>query len=369
MVYKGMSMIHNQQQQQQLPRIVTLSEIEEIVSTKQFAIQLIDAIKKGFTSYSNGEFNACPIQTMGAPPMAPFGDQSINSSTNYAAQTCVKSGYVTSSTHYVIKVAIGGHPFKNSGLMQLYSQETGKLETILMDEGILTELRTAAAGAVAAQLLAPRLTTNNTHNIGILGTGVQARYQLQYLKHITECRNVLVWGRTGLKVKQFIKDMTNEGWNIKAVDNADELLDHCQLIVTTTSSRVPVLGKTWVSQGKQSPTKTPLHITCIGSDATGKVELDPKLIEAADLLVTDSRLQTKERGEFEDMIANGTVEVEDIVEIGELANRHELHRRKEGSNENDDDDCRLTIFDSSGVAVQDCVIAMMVNEALFSQDN
>ena len=179
----------------------------------------------------------------------------------------------------------------------------------------------------------------------------------------------MVWGRTVLKVKQFIKDMTNEGWNIKAVDNADELLDHCQLIVTTTSSRVPVLGKTWGSQDKQSPTKTPLHITCIGSDATGKVELDPKLIKAADLLVTDSRLQTKERGEFEDMIANGTVEVEDIVEIGELANRHELHRRKEGSNENDDDDCRLTIFDSSGVAVQDCVIAMMVNEALFAQDN
>ena len=55
-------------------------------------------------------------------------------------------------------------------------------------------------------------------------------------------------------------------------------------------------------------------------------------------------------------------------EIGELANRHELHRRKEGS-KNDDDDCRLTIFDSSGVAVQDCVIAMMVNEALFAQDN
>ena len=355
-------MLHNQQQQQQLPRIVTLSEIEEIVSTKQFAIQLIDAIKKGFASYSNGEFNACPIQTMGAPPMAPFSDQSINSNNNYAAQTCVKSGYVTSSTHYVIKVAIGGYPFTNSGLMQLYSQETGKLETILMDEGILTELRSAAAGAVAAQVLGPKLTTNNTHNIGILGTGVQARYQLQYLKHITECRNVLVWGRTVLKVKQFIKEMTNEGWIIKAVDDADELLDHCQLIVTTTSSRVPVLGKTWGSQGKQSPTKTPLHITCIGSDATGKVELDPKLIKAADLLVTDSRLQTKERGEFEDMIANGTVKVEEIVEIGGLVNQHELHRRK-------DDDCRLTIFDSSGVAVQDCVIAMMVNEALFAQDN
>mmetsp|Transcript_31155 Transcript_31155/g.75316 ORF Transcript_31155/g.75316 Transcript_31155/m.75316 type:complete len:209 (+) Transcript_31155:40-666(+) len=130
------------QEQQTLPRIVTLAEIEEIVSTREFAIQLIDAIKSGFVSYSSGEFNACPIQTMGAPPMAPFGDKNDrNNGNNYAAQTCVKSGYVTAASHYVIKVAVGGSPFPtNSGLMQLYSQRTGKLETILMDEGLLTEL-------------------------------------------------------------------------------------------------------------------------------------------------------------------------------------------------------------------------------------
>jgi len=83
-----------------------------------------------------------------------------------------------------------------------------------------------------------------------------------------------------------------------------------------------------------------------------------KLISAADLLVADSRLQTKERGEFEDVIAKELVKLDDIVEIGELATRHDLHRRKET------DDERLTIFDSSGVAIQDCVIAMMVNDAL-----
>ena len=84
-----------------------------------------------------------------------------------------------------------------------------------------------------------------------------------------------------------------------------------------------------------------------------------KLIAAADLLVADSRLQTKERGEFEDVIANsnGLVKLGDVVEIGELATRHELQRK-------DNNDKRLTIFDSSGVAIQDCVIAMMVNDAL-----
>ena len=62
------------------------------------------------------------VQTLGAPPMAPF----IDGVENYCAQTCVKSGYITGESHYVIKVASGGHPHPNSGSMQLYSQTTGK---------------------------------------------------------------------------------------------------------------------------------------------------------------------------------------------------------------------------------------------------
>ena len=141
------TILQQQRTHQQFPSIVTLSEIEEVVSSKKFALDLIESIKDGFMSYSNGKFNACPIQTMGAPPMAPFGGSSSSSSSsnNYAAQTCVKSGYLTGESHYIIKVASGGYPFQNSGLMQLYSQYTGKLEMILLDDGLLTELRTAAA--------------------------------------------------------------------------------------------------------------------------------------------------------------------------------------------------------------------------------
>eukprot|EP00984_Skeletonema_dohrnii_P014046 scaffold5867_cov81-Skeletonema_dohrnii-CCMP3373.AAC.3 len=252
-------------QQQSLPSIVTLTEIEEIVSTDSFALDLIDAIKKGFLSYSSGGFNACPIQTMGAPPMAPFSGRGDDG--NYQAQTCVKSGYVTGASHYVIKVASGGHPFPhNSGLMQLYSQSTGKLETILLDEGILTELRTAAVGALAAQLLAPSvlMAENNGEEgccVGMLGTGIQARYQLQYLAHVIKCRNVKVWGRTKEHVQQYVKDMTAEGWNVSSVDTPQDLLTSCSLIVTTTSSREPLLKYT--AAAADNSIKHPLHITCI----------------------------------------------------------------------------------------------------------
>ena len=338
-----------------IPKIHTLQEIESIISTDSqlFAKQLIDAIQEGFVAYSKGNFNSAPIQTLGAPPLAPFVDVE-----NYSAQTCVKSGYITGGQHYVIKVASGGYPHPNGGLMQLYSQQTGKFEMLLLDDGLLTELRTAAVGAVAARMLAPDL-SDEAACIGILGTGFQARYQLEYLAHVTQCRNVRVWGRTENKRNQFIEEMRAQGWNICAVESPQHLLQppeddwFCPLIVTTTSSREPLLNLV----EENDHTKRPLHITCIGSDSTGKLELHPELVAAADLLVADSRLQTQERGEFEDAIKQGLVPVDKIIELGELA----LDKNSWRSSDNDN---RLTIFDSSGVAVQDCIIASMVAQRM-----
>mmetsp|Transcript_31395 Transcript_31395/g.93942 ORF Transcript_31395/g.93942 Transcript_31395/m.93942 type:complete len:345 (-) Transcript_31395:43-1077(-) len=332
----------------QTPCIYKLKEIEEAISSPQFGSNLLGAIEAGFIQYSEGGFNACPIQTLGAPPMAAFTDAK-----NYAAQTCVKSGYLTGASHYVIKVASGGHPLPNSGLMQLFSQSTGRLEALLLDEGILTELRTAAAGAVAAKILAPPCVVR----IGMLGTGVQARYQLRYLKLVTDCRNVLVWGRTQEKVEQFERDMAAEGWKVEAAEEPDDLLESCELIVTTTCARGPILG---LVSGR-SDTKAQ-HITCIGADATRKMELAPELVAAADFLVADSRLQTKERGEFEEAISRGLISVDKVLELGEVLKRTALQRSKDGS------DKRLTIFDTSGVAVQDCVIAKMIYDTLLKQN-
>ena len=117
----------------------------------------------------------------------------------------------------------------------------------------------------------------------------------------------------------------------------------------TTSTGAPLLGV----RGARFPwpdgaAHRPLHVTYMGSNSTGKKELD-------------SRLQTAEQGEFEDAVRSGLIDVGDVVEIGELAHRRALHR---GRGVGNDGDCRLTIFDSSGMAVQDCVIASMVYESL-----
>lgn len=327
---------------QSIPKIYTLAEIEKVISNKEFATELIQKIEDAFVAYSEGKFNSCPIQTMGAPPMAPFPTEDPDT---YAAQVCVKSGYITGSEHFIVKVASGGSPFPSSGLQQIYSQKTGKMEALLLDEGVLTELRTAAAGAVAAKLLAPY----KIGCIGILGTGVQARYQLDYLRHVTDCKMVMVYGRDKKKAKQLSTEINMwQGWEATVTSSADWLLELCDLVVTTTSSREAILGVNRIPAKRNA-----MHINCIGADAEGKMELSTELIQRADLLVADSRRQTQERGEFATAIASKLLSPENIMEIGELVGRTDVHRTQNYDN-------RLTIFDSSGVAIQDAVVADMV---------
>jgi ornithine cyclodeaminase len=237
--------------------------------------------------------------------------------------------------------------------MQVYSQKTGRLEELLLDEGVLTELRTAAVGALAARLLAPK----DIQTIGILGTGVQARYQLAMLPAVTGCTNVLVWGRSTSKVIGLIEEMNSKGWHLSAAGTPDQLLERCDLIVTTTCSRDPVLGNTVSTLKTMRKNKTGgLLIVCIGADAPGKIELNPaSLVAEADLLVADTRSQSIERGEFQKAADDGLIQPESIIPLGGLIQKTDLHRARGDLN-----DDRLIIFDSSGVALQDCVVASLV---------
>jgi ornithine cyclodeaminase len=334
----------NSNARQHVPTIYTLDEINTVIAEESFEKDLIDGIQDGFVALENKEFFACPIQTMGIPPF-PFLEVE-----GYAAQTCVKSGYFKNGKYYVIKIASGGSPHQNSGLMQVFSQKTGKLEAILLDDGILTEVRTAAIGALAAKLLAPKAISA----IGMLGTGIQARFQLGMLSSITDCRKVIVWGRTISKVELFKQQMNEKGWEVLIAEKADDLLRQCDLVITTTCAREAVLGLEKITEIRESG----LHITCIGADASGKMELAPGLVAKADFLVADTVDQTAERGEFEKALSDRLVSKESILSLGKLIELPDQHRK-----ENDN---RLTIFDSSGVALQDCIVAQMTYDALIS---
>ncbi len=307
-------------------KILNLEQIKSVLP----CIDLMAEIEQGFIAYSEGRAVVPPVGELilRDPP----GDVHI------------KYGYLSGDEYYVIKIASGfyenaklGLPSSN-GLMLVFSQESGALEAVLLDEGYLTDVRTAVAGAIAAKCLAP----SNIERIGIVGTGVQARLQLEYLKPVTDCREVLVWGRSESKLARYKADMADKGFKVTATSDATNIIRSCNLIVTTTPAVEPILS------GRVQPAT---HITAIGSDTPDKQELNAGILRQADLIVADSISQCVERGEIHQALKCNAISASDLVELGSILAGHVVGRST---------DEQLTIADLTGVAVQDIQISKAV---------
>lgn len=309
------------------PRVVQLEEIQRSLDVPR----LLDEIAAGFVAYSAGEVLVPPVGHLGFTE--PRGDVHI------------KYGYIRGDTVYVIKIASGfeenasqGLP-PGDGMMLVFDRDTGMALAVLLDRGWLTDVRTAAAGAVVARALAPSV----VQRIGIVGSGVQARLQLELLASVTPCRDVMVWSRTREHAERYAHDMAGKGFCVVVATSADELAGECNLIVTTTSARAPLFRADAVRPGA--------HVSAFGADAPGKQELDVELFRRADAVVVDSRAQTADHGDLAHALAAKTVERSAVRELGDV-----LARRAPGRT----DDQQITVCDLTGVAVQDIVIAKHV---------
>jgi ornithine cyclodeaminase len=310
--------------------IITLDQIKAALPS----VNLMDDIEKGFVAYSHGESVVPPVGELifQDPP----------------GEIHIKYGYLKNDDYYVIKIASGffDNPKQglspSDGMMLMFSQKTGQPVATLLDECYLTDIRTAVAGAIAAKFLAPSEVTR----IGIMGTGVQARLQLEYLLPITECRDVLVWGRDQDKLNAFVTDMTEFGFDVTTTMAAGDIVDSCNLIVTTTSSKAPILT------GQVRPGT---HVTAMGSDTHDKQEVDAAILRQADLVVADSIPQCLERGEIHQAMKSDAIAESDVVELGSII---------AGDAEGRTSDDQITIADLTGVAVQDIQISKAVFEAL-----
>lgn len=314
-----------------MPKIITLSEIKQALK----GLNLIGIIQEGFVAYSQGNVVVPPVGEMLFDK--PRGDVHI------------KYGYIKGDDYYVIKIASGfyenpkiGLPCSN-GLMLLFSQKTGQLIAILLDDAYLTQIRTAAAGAIAAKYLAPK----KIERIGIIGAGRQGRLQLEYLKSITETKEVIVWGINQQELDAYKKDMEPLGYNIWTTLNTNDVASSCNLIVTCTPSASPLL---WAGQVKQGT-----HITAMGADTPTKQELDPGILKKADRVVVDSISQCVVRGETFHALKAGLIRKEDLIELGTMITDETHHRSS---------DHEITVADLTGVAVQDIQIAKAVWERL-----
>ena len=317
-----------------MPKILTLHEIKNQIDVPK----MIQAIEDGFVLYSEDKVVVPPVGFLNF--QEPPGDVHI------------KYGYVKNDDVYVLKVASGfsdneklGVPFAD-GVILVFSQKTGHLELILHDECWLTDMRTAAAGAVVARHLAPR----NVSGIGIIGTGGQARMQLELLKGIVDCQQCFVWGRDAGKVAKTISDLrensTIQDWGlqIEAAGSVDELATKCNLIVTTTSAKEALVLADHIQEGT--------HITAMGSDDHGKQELEAALLGKADLVVADSISQCVDHGECFHAVKDGSVDEESILELGNVIKEPMLGRSN---------DKEITVADLTGIAIQDIQIAKMAS--------
>lgn len=209
----------------------------------------------------------------------------------------------------------------------------------IMDGTYATNIRTGAAGAVAAKYLARK----NSHIIGLVGCGEQAKTQLYMLNELFDIREVRVWGHEKNYIKKFLRDLKWMNLAMLSAYSIKKCVQNCDIIATTTPSRNPLVRLPWLKEG--------VHINAIGADAKGKQELDPAILQKAKVVV-DSWDQASHSGEINVPLKRGFLRRSDIyADIGKI-----VSGKKKGRIH----DKEITVFDSTGMAIQDVAIANLI---------
>ena len=314
-----------------MPAILDLAQIQEALKHIDPVQGIVNSIEEGFVAYSQGKVVVPPVGELVFEE--PRGD------------THIKYGYIRQDDYYVIKIASGfydnpklGLP-TSSGLMLLFSQKTGELIAVLLDDGYLTQVRTAGAGAVVGKYFAPQ----KVRRVGVFGAGVQGRMQVEYLRYVRDFKDVIVWGVNQEELDRYRADMTPKGFLVQTTFDSEEIAATCNVIITATPSYKPLLSVGQIRRGT--------HLTAMGSDTAEKQELDPAILKRADKLAVDSIPQSLLRGEVFKALEAGMIRKEDLVELGTAISERKFQRQSEEE---------ITVVDLTGVAVQDIQISKAV---------
>ncbi|MDH3450798.1 MAG: cyclodeaminase [Gammaproteobacteria bacterium] len=260
----------------------------------------------------------------------------------------VKTAYIPGVDSFAVKMSTGffhnrqlGLPSVN-GLMVLLSAKTGLVEALLLDNGYLTDLRTAAAGAVAARWLS----REDARSVAVIGAGVQAKLQVQALTLVRPVERAVVWARDTNKAEQCAAWLRDElQLEASPVAEVSRAVAGVDIIVTTTPSTHPLLTAGDLAPGQ--------HITAMGSDTEHKNEI------AADVFATacyfcDRLSQVRVLGELRHAIAAGLCRASDnYPELGDVvAGKHPGRRSAD----------EITLCDLTGTGAQDTAIATLARE-------
>lgn len=310
-------------------RIVTEKDLRVCIKLDHDAVK---AVEQGFAYLSQGKATVPPIL------MLPVPEQQ--------GEVDVKTAYMPDIDKLAVKIASGffnnnkkGLP-SASGMMILLNSRTGFPEAILLDNGYLTQVRTGAAGSIAAKHLAPSTVTH----AGVIGTGTQGRFQMRGLKLERDFKTLHVFSLDPEDTVEAYRREMAEELKVEVIiePTVQAVVEKSAVVVTTTPARKGFIRAEWLHPG--------LHITAMGSDTEEKQELMPEVFSRADVTACDLKSQCFSLGELRSALEAGILTRESpVIELGELV---------AGTKKGRTSDNQITLCDLTGVGVQDTAIAL-----------
>lgn len=302
--------------------LLTKQEVGSLISMKE----VIGAVGEAYKAFSSGQ--VVQPDYIGIHLPSPRGEIDF------------KLGYYKANEVISMKASSGGfidnptaHGVPNGmGTILLFDARSCAL-TCVMDGSLITNLRTGASGAVSVQVLARK----NSKKITTIGTGNQARMQIRAITEVMKIEEIHAWSRNPDALARYKMDIESEfGIPVIVANSKKEAVEQADILITTTRGKGSLVEADWVKPGT--------HIIAIGTDQQGKQELDPAIFKNAKI-VNDSISQCTQKGETWHPLNEKIITKDDIHgEIGEI-----LLGTKPGR-ENDEE---ITIFDSTGMAIQD----------------
>jgi ornithine cyclodeaminase len=298
----------------------------------------LQAIETAFSAYARGQAELPAVINLEVP--------------EHHGEVHVKAGYLRTSPYYAVKIASGflDNPQldlpSSDGMVLVFDAKTGTLAALLLDNGFITDLRTGAAGAVAAKHLA-RATVET---VAVVGSGAQARYQIRSLALVRRFREARVWGRHPEKAAACVQDLSRQelarDCQFVLASSIREAVESADIVVTVTASREPLVQADWIARGTL--------VIAVGSDGPDKQELDVEVLARADRIVADSLPQCLRLGEIHHAVEKGAILKDKVTaELGQIT-----AGLKPGRTSDDE----IIICDLTGVGVQDVAAASLVLE-------
>lgn len=300
--------------------------------------EAIDAVEAAFIALAENRMHVPGSFTLDLPEVSGKVD--------------VEGAYLSQAPYYVVRVnsSFGNNPGLNlpvqSGLTTVFNAATGQPVAIMVDNGYLTHLRAAAAGALAARYLA----NQSIEQVAVIGSGHQAYIQLKSLMMVRNIGLVSVWGRSPLSVDSYARRLVEDhDLNIEIAPSLEAAVRRADLIITATSSEQPLIKADWLKPG--------VHLTAVGSDHPAKQELDVEVLQRADVIIADKLEQCAVAGEIHHALAAGVITRDKIQgELGDL-----IIGAIPGRTHPD----QITVADLTGLEVQDTAVATLALEKAF----